>query len=364
MQLRHAGLIVALFILIVTAWTFSSAPLGAGRKSAPTPVKTDGRAESPAPPGMRWIPPGEFRLGTDDPSRLPNELGAHRVKLDGFWMDEQDVTNAEFRSFVVATGYVTTAEKPIDWEILKTEVPPGTPRPADEMLLPGALVFTPTSEPVDVRDLSQWWTWTPGANWRHPQGPRSSIDGRDDYPVVQVSWDDATAYAAWASKRLPTEAEWEYSARGGNTSDDRFWWGNDFRPNGKFMCNTYTGTFPMKDTGDDGYAGLSPVKAFPANGYGLYDMAGNVWQWTADFYRVDAHQIALKSCTNGACCSNPTGPRETFDPADPYSTRRVIKGGSFLCNVGYCESYRPTARRGTPPDTGSEHVGFRCVKSK
>ncbi|HVT89178.1 MAG TPA: formylglycine-generating enzyme family protein [Tepidisphaeraceae bacterium] len=315
----------------------------------------------PAPLGMKWIPAGEFVMGTSDLSRQPNERGAHRVKLDGFWMDAHDVTNAEFRRFVEVTGYVTVAEKPVDWEELKKQLPPGTPRPADEMLRPGSLVFTPADHPVDLRDLTQWWRWTPGASWRHPQGPDSSIDGKDDYPVVQVSWFDAVAYARWAGKRLPTEAEWEYAARGGIATDARYAWGDDFRPGGKFMCNTYTGTFPVKDTGEDGFAGTSPVGAFPANGYGLVDMAGNVWQWTADFYHADANTVALASCKDGSCCVNPKGPSDTFDPADPYAIRRVIKGGSFLCNVNYCESYRPTARRGTPPDTGSEHVGFRCV---
>jgi formylglycine-generating enzyme required for sulfatase activity len=315
------------------------------------------------PGGMRWIPAGEFIMGTNDASRMTNELGAHRVRLDGFWMDEHDVTNAEFRKFVEETGYITTAERPVDWESIRKQVPPGTPKPADEMLQPGALVFTSTKHQVALADLSQWWTWTRGANWRHPRGPDSTIDGKDDYPVVQVSWDDAVAYARWAGKRLPTEAEWEFAARGGEKSDTRYWWGNEFRPGGRFMCNTYTGTFPVNDTGEDGYAGTSPVTAFPANGYGLYDMAGNVWQWTADWYHADANSLAANTSKDGACCVNPTGPVDTFDPTDPYAPRRVIKGGSFLCNVSYCESYRPTARRGTPPDTGSEHVGFRCVTS-
>jgi formylglycine-generating enzyme len=336
-----------------------------------------------APPGMVWIPAGEFVMGTDDHASMPNERPAHRVKLDGFYMDETCVTNAQFRAFVEATGYVTTAEQPIDWEELKKQVPPGTPKPPDEMLKPGALVFTPPppqspARDVDLRDMSNWWKWTTGACWKHPQGPGSSIEGKDDYPVVQVSWDDAAAYAKWAGKRLPTEAEWEYASRGGAKTNTRFWWGDEFKPApgsgphppsnaGKFMCNTYTGVFPVEDSAEDGFARQSPVRSFPANGYGLYDMAGNVWQWTADLYRIDAHALSAVEAQSAAsgCCLNPKGPTTSLNPtrAVADSVERVIKGGSFLCHVSYCESYRPTARRGMPPDTGTEHIGFRCVKS-
>jgi formylglycine-generating enzyme required for sulfatase activity len=292
-----------------------------------------------APAGMIWIPGGEFTMGTDDARSMRNERPARHVRLDGFWIDEHDVTNAEFRKFIQATNYVTTAEKPVDWEELRKQVPPGTPKPADDMLKPGSLVFTPPDHAVDLRDMSQWWKWTPGADWKHPQGPASNIEGKEDYPVVQVSWDDAVAFAKWAGKRLPTEAEWEYAARGGAEANTRYYWGDEFKVGGKFMCNTFTGTFPFKNSAEDGYPGTSPVKAFPANGYGLYDMAGNVWNWTADPYR------------------------ESIE-APPDQFRRVTKGGSFLCNPSYCESYRPTARRGTPYDTGSGHVGFRCAVSK
>jgi formylglycine-generating enzyme required for sulfatase activity len=305
-----------------------------------------------APPGMRWIPAGEFTMGTDDPNSMPNERPAHRVKLDGFWMDEHDVTNAEFRMFVDATGYVTTAERPIDWEELKKQVPPGTPKPDNEKLKPGSLVFTPPDHAVDLSDMSNWWTWTTGASWRHPQGPKSTIDGKDDLPVVQVSWDDAVAYAKWAGKRLPTEAEWEFAARGGTPTNTRYYWGNDFKPNGKFMANTFTGDFPYHNTAEDGFAGVSPVKSFPPNGFGLYDMAGNVWNWCSDFYAADTPAM----CKAKGLCSNPVGP-------DNKTAEHVTKGGSYLCSPAYCESYRPTARRGTPYDTGSEHVGFRCAKS-
>ncbi len=309
------------------------------------------------PPGMVLISAGDFVMGTDDPNSIPNERPSHRVQVGAFWMDEHDVTNAEFRAFINATGYVTTAERPIDWEQMKTQVPAGTPKPPDEMLKPGSLVFTPPDHPVDLRDMNNWWTWTSGASWKHPQGPSSTIDGKDDYPVVQVCWDDATAYAKWAGKRLPTEAQWEYAARGGAKTNTRYWWGDEFRPGGKFMCNTFTGEFPYHNTAEDGYVGTSPVHAFPPNGYGLYDMAGNVWQWTADLYRADMHAQAAKL---QSCCPVVT---ECFDPTNalPSAAERVTKGGSFLCNPNYCESYRPTARRGTPPDTGTEHIGFRCA---
>jgi formylglycine-generating enzyme required for sulfatase activity len=313
------------------------------------------------PSGMVWIPGGEFTMGTDDPHSMANERPAHRVRVDGFWMDVHDVTNAEFRKFVDATGYVTTAERAPDWEEMKKQLPPDAPKPAADKLVPGSLVFTPTPQAVPLNDLSAWWRWVPGANWRHPAGPDSCIEGKDDYPVVQVSWDDAVAYATWAGKRLATEAEWERAARGG-LDGKRFVWGNEFQPGGKHLANTYQGQFPVRDTAEDGYAGTSPVGAFPANGYGLYDMAGNVWQWCGDWYRADANEQSSKK----GCCDNPPGPRDSWDPGDPAGSpnapRRVIKGGSFLCNPSYCESYRPSARRGTPPDTGSSHVGFRCVR--
>ena len=306
---------------------------------------------------MVWIPGGEFAMGADDESAWNTEKPPHRVRVAGFWMDQTEVTNAQFSAFVSATGYKTVAERPVDWEELKKQVPPGTPKPAPEMLQPGSLVFTPPDHPVPLNDISGWWSWTTGANWRHPEGPKSSIEGRENHPVVHVNWDDASAYAKWAGKRLPTEAEWEFAARGGREGT-RYHWGDEFRPGGRFMANTFTGDFPYRDTAEDGYARTSPVTAFPPNGYGLYDMAGNVWNWCSDFYADDTHAVAK---AHGVCC-DPRGPESTRAGHDPLAVQHVTKGGSFLCNPAYCESYRPTARRGTPYDTGSEHVGFRCAK--
>ncbi len=306
---------------------------------------------------MIWIPGGEFEMGTNDPNSMPNERPAHQVRVEGFWMDEHSVTNAEFRKFVEATGYKTTAEIPVDWEELKKQLPEGTPKPDDSMLQPGSMVFTPPTQAVDVRDMSGWWTWKTGTSWQHPQGPGSSIEGKDNYPVTQISWDDAEAYAKWAGKRLPTEAEWEYASRGGK-SGTRYYWGDKLVEDGKYMANTFTGDFPYNNTKADGYEGLAPVKSFPANGYGLYDMAGNVWNWTADLYNETNH------AEMAATCYNPNANPRQMMAIETNEVRRVTKGGSFLCNPSYCESYRPTARRGTPHDTGMEHIGFRCVKNK
>lgn len=313
---------------------------------------------SKAPEGMVWITGGEFTMGSDDTMARANEKPPLQVKVDGFWMDTTSVTNAEFRKFVEATDYLTIAERKPDWEELKKQLPPGTPKPDDSLLVPGSMVFTPSSAPVDLRNMANFWRWTPGANWQHPEGPDSDLKGRENHPVVQVSWDDAVAYAKWAGKRLPTEAEWEFAARGGQQGN-RYYWGDEFRPDGKFMANTWTGEFPYNNTKEDGFTGTAPVKSFPANGYGLYDMAGNVWNWCSDWYRPDTHAEMAKE----TFCSNPQGPSESFSPVNRFQTERVTKGGSFLCQESYCASYRPSARRGLPPDTGMSHVGFRCVSN-
>jgi len=322
-------------------------------------VKSAEAAETEAAPsGMIWIAGGEFTMGTDEMDAFEAERPAHRVKVDGFWIDETEVTNAEFKKFVEETGYVTIAERPVDWEEIKKQVPPGTPKPPDEVLKPGSLVFTPPAGPVPLEDISRWWSWTNGADWRHPQGSGSSIEGRDNYPVVHVAWDDADAYAKWAGKRLPTEAEWEYASRGG-LEGKRYGWGEDFNPGGQWMANTFQGNFPNDDTSEDGFKGISPVKSFAPNGYGLYDTIGNTWEWVADWFRADTYKEAVKE----KITMNPSGPEKSFDPDEPNTPKRITKGGSYLCSFQYCNNFRPSARRATAFDSGSSNIGFRCVKS-
>jgi formylglycine-generating enzyme required for sulfatase activity len=310
------------------------------------------------PPEMVWIPEGEFEMGTAGATANRNEQPAHRVRLDGFWMDEHEVTNAQFRAFVEATGYVTTAEKAPDWEELQKQLPPGTPKPSDDKLVPGSLVFTRPPTSVSTDDPSRWWIWTPRACWKHPEGPNSDLTGRDDHPVVHVTWEDATAFARWAGKRLPTEAEWEYAARGG-LAGKRFAWGDEAPTDmDGTRANIWQGDFPNSNTRADGWERTAPVKSYPPNGYGLYDMAGNAWEWCADWYRADAY-VGRTGVT-----VNPKGPLDFWDPNEPLSPKRVIRGGSFLCHVKYCESYRPGARRGEAVDTSTSHIGFRCVLSE
>lgn len=312
----------------------------------------------PAPEGMVWIPGGEFSMGSKDaPTTLcgladgtRDAEPAHRVYVDGFWMDRTDVTNAQFARFVQATGYVTVAEQ----NPSANDFPSAPP----SELVPGSLVFTPTSHPVPLDNILNWWRYQKGANWRHPEGPTSSIVGKEDDPVVQVAYDDAVAYAKWAGKRLPTEAEWEFAARGG-LSGKIYAWGDQMLVNGKWMANTWQGSFPDHDTGADGYIGLAPVAKFPPNGYGLYDMAGNVWQWCSDWYRADYYaQLAAK----GKVARNPQGPDFSLDPAEPESPKRVQRGGSFLCTAYYCSGYLVGTRGKEEPSSAANHVGFRCVR--
>jgi formylglycine-generating enzyme required for sulfatase activity len=270
----------------------------------------------------------------------------HTVSLDGFWMDAAPVTNLQFARFVQATGYVTVAERKPDPKDF-----PGVPA---EKLVPGALVFHPPSKAVPLDDVSQWWDYVPGASWRHPEGPRSFLKGREDHPVVQVCYEDAAAYARWAGKRLPTEAEWEYAARGGLTQMP-YVWGKEFRPGGKWMANTWQGRFPNANSLEDGYERTSPVRAFPPNGFGLYDMAGNVWEWCSDWYRPDYYAHSPRK--------NPQGPPDSFDPDEPGQPKRVQRGGSFLCTDQYCSRYMPGGRGKGATDTGASHIGFRCVQS-
>jgi formylglycine-generating enzyme required for sulfatase activity len=324
-----------------------------------TMIRGDDEAPADAPPGMIWIKGGEFTMGSADPLARPDESPRHRVRVDGFWMDETEVTNAQFMAFALSTDYITVAERPVDWEELKKQCPPGTPKPPDEMLKPGSLVFTPPDHAVDLADYTQWWTWTIGACWHHPEGPGSSIDNREDHPVVHIAYEDAVAYCAWAGKRLPTEAEWEFAARGGLDGKVNIW-GDEAVSAAR--CNIWTGTFPNLNTREDGFDRAAPVKSFPPNGFGLYDMAGNVWEWCSDLYRPDTYALRVAELGESAVAVNPTGPKQSTDPRNPFSpVSYVHRGGSFLCNDSYCASYRPSARMACPPDTGLQHLGFRCV---
>jgi sulfatase modifying factor 1 len=302
------------------------------------------------------IPAAEFRMGSDH--HYPEEAPSHLVRVDAFEISETTVTNAQFAAFVEATGYVTVAERPLD--------PADYPGAPPENLVAGSLVFTMTPGPVDLRHLSQWWTWTPGASWLHPEGPRSSIGDRPDHPVVHVAFEDAEAYAAWAGEELPTEAEWECAARGG-ADGHAFTWGDEAVPDGRFLANFWQGDFPWRNSQADGFAGTAPVGSFPPNGFGLYDMAGNVWEWTSDWYSQQ-HRAGPGEGADTSCCvpSNPRGPdvEASYDPAQPQFRipRKVIKGGSFLCADNYCQRYRPAARRPQMIDTGMSHIGLRTIR--
>jgi len=323
----------------------------------PTPVDRTAAADGPAPAGMVWVPGGEFSMGTDSELGWADEKPAHRVRVDGFWIDEAEVTNAEFGAFVEATGYVTTAEKPVDVVALMKQLPPGTPEPPPEKLAPGSLVFTPPGEAVDLTNFSQWWRWTPGASWRHPEGPDSDVASRGNHPVVHVSWDDAAAYAAWVGKRLPTEAEWEFAARGGLEAKP-YVWGDEKPTDAVARANLWQGEFPRENTAADGYERTAPGRSCAPNGYGLFDTAGNVWEWCGDWYDRDLYRRRAGS----GVTENPTGPARSNNPARPLAPERVQRGGSFLCNDSYCSRYRPSARHGGSADTGMSHLGFRCVK--
>lgn len=311
------------------------------------------RVRGPACPApMIFIPGSTFRMGSD--AHYPEEAPVHRVTVDGFWMDRTPVTNRQFKEFVRATGHVTFAEIPPD--------PKDYPGALPHMLHAGSLVFTPPDHPADLRFWGEWWAYLTGADWRHPYGPKSSIHGLDNHPVVHVAFSDALAYARWAGKDLPTEAEWEFAARGGLDGAE-FAWGAEFTPGGRHMANTWQGDFPRQNLAQDGFTRSSPVTAFPPNGYGLHDMIGNVWEWTSDFYAPRHAADAPK-----ACCipENPRGGREdqSYDPCHPELRipRRVLKGGSHLCAPNYCRRYRPAARHPQLVDTSASHIGFRCVR--
>ncbi len=315
-------------------------------------------AKSASHQGMVRVAGGHFRMGATDNEGRPDEYPAHEVKLDGFWMDATEVTNAQFAAFVAATGYQTVAECKPDWEELKKQLPAGTAKPADELLVAAALTFSQPDQPVPLNDASQWWRWTPGASWRNPQGPQSNIKGRENYPVTQIAWEDAAAYARWAGKRLPSEAEWEYAARGGLTGK-KYGWGDEDVEAGQPKANTWQGSFPNHDEQRDGFAGVAPVKSFQPNAYGIYDMAGNVWEWVDDWYAPDYYQTLASNIS-----VNPHGPAQSHDPQEPTVPKKVTRGGSFMCNASYCKGYRVTARMKSSPDTGLENTGFRCVSSQ
>ncbi len=317
-------------------------------------------APGPAPDGMNWIPGGEFSMGAADPPIYDSKIVGmqatadsrpiHRVYVDGFWMDKTEVTNRQFAAFVKASRYVTVAERtPTAAEL------PGAP---PEDLNAGSVVFSPPDQAVPLDNQLRWWSYVKGANWRHPFGPGSDIKKLDDDPVVHVAYEDAEAFAKWAGKRLPTEAEWEFAARGG-LSGQVYPWGDEFLSNGSYMANTHQGHFPNEDTEADGHRGIVAVASYPPNGYGLYDVAGNVWEWTSDWYRPDYYEILVQS---GGGARNPRGPDSSFDPNEPGLPKRVQRGGSFLCTEQYCSRYMVGTRGKGEPSTGTNHLGFRLVK--
>ena len=310
-----------------------------------------------APEGMQWIPSGTFIQGAPkfDTMAMSHERPAHEVYVDGFFMDIHEVTNAQFAQFIEKTGYITVAEREINWEEMKKQLPEGTPKPHDSILKPGSLVFKKTASSVpNLYDYSQWWAWKIGANWRNPSGPNSTIEGKEDDPVVHIAYEDALAYCNWAGRRLPTEAEWEYAARAGK-KDALFFWGNDTKELSSF-ANTWEGEFPVVNTKKDGFERRAPVMSYPKNDFGLFDMAGNVWEWTSDWYNTNYYN-SLK----GKKIKNPEGADKAYNSVNPYVEEKVIKGGSFLCSASYCASYRISARMANTLDSSMEHLGFRTV---
>ena len=308
------------------------------------PIKTTTDVAAPAP-DMCWIPGGTFAMGSDE--FYPEERPVHRVSVDGFWMDAMPVTAAQFRRFVRETAYVTYAERPLDAALYPDADP--------ELLVPGSIVFRMSAGPVDLDNNRNWWEYVPGAYWKRPGGKGTTINGRDRHPVVQIAYEDAEAYAAWAGKELPSEAEWEYAARGG-LEDAAFAWGDEHFPDGRAMANSWQGEFPWQNLTLDGYEGTSPVGSFPPNGYGLFDVTGNVWEWTSDWFSPHPDEVESPCCV-------PRNPRATSADVRPGEAipRRVIKGGSHLCAPNYCLRYRPAARQGQPIDSSTTHLGFRCI---
>jgi formylglycine-generating enzyme len=346
--------------MVLYALLLTVSPVVASKSTLFEPtIANETRPKFSAPAGMAWISGGEFSMGSEDPSTITvcgghehmrDSRPIHRVYVDGFWMDKTEVTNQEFEKFVKATGYKTIAE------IAPTH--DQFPTAPKENLVAGSTVFTPTPGAVPLNDMFQWWRYQHGADWKHPEGPNSNIRGRENYPVVQVAYPDAEAYAKWAGKRLPTEAEWEFAARGG-AKGATYAWGNDLKPKGKWMANIYQGQFPAKDTGADGFVGIAPVAQYPPNNFGLYDLSGNVWEWCSDWYRADYYvQLAKQS----EIPKNPKGPDTSWDPSEPNEKKRVHRGGSFLCTDQYCTRYMVGTRGKGEVNTAANHLGFRCVR--
>ncbi len=360
MVLKHkSALFIILFVFLIgcrTKTDGANESIGITEIEGP-PKLTDSPTE--APEGMVWIPGGEFMEGAvaKDKMAMMHEKPAHQVHVDGFFMDIHEVTNEQFVKFVDETGYVTVAEREIDWEEMKKQLPEGTPKPHDSILQPGSLVFKKTKSSVtNLYDYSQWWEWKIGANWKHPNGPESTIKDKENEPVVHIALEDALAYCKWAGRRLPTEAEWEYAARAGK-KDELFFWGSDVSQLSSH-ANSWEGEFPLNNTKEDGFERRAPVMSYPKNDFGLYDMAGNAWEWTSDWYNTNYYkELADKN----EVTQNPKGAFEAYNPSNPYAKEKVIKGGSFLCSASYCASYRISARMATSPDSGMEHLGFRTV---
>ena len=325
-------------------------------KFSEKPIIVKSQKKSKDNKNMVLIPGGVFSMGGDGDG-WKDEFPKHKVEIDSFWMDINEVTNNQFLEFVNSTGYITTAERNIDWNQIKKDLPPNTPKPDDSYLVPSSLVFFPTSGAVNLNDVSQWWKFINGANWRQPQGPGSNIDGKGNHPVVHVSWYDAIAYCEWAGSRLPTEAEWEYASRGG-IIDATFSWGNEDLDEGKLKANTWNGNFPYYNSKNDGFIYTADVRSFEPNGYGLFDMSGNVWEWCSDWYDENYYYSVSEILS-----INPQGPPKSYDSNEPYAQKKVSRGGSFLCHKSYCTGYRNSMRMKSTPDTSSMHTGFRTVRS-